>query len=643
MLKKFSWVVGLLVLGLLFYAQVHAQSAAIAFLSAPETDKFPLISAYLDIRDSQGGFISGLQTEDLTIIEDDVQLPASDLLEVDTGMQFVLAVNTATSFAIIDQQGVKRYDYIAEYLESWAERVSDTSGDDLSLVAPSGVQNIRNSDYGEWLAYFQAFEPNFQTAVPSLEVLTRGIDLAAEPGFNPGVSRAVLWLTPTLNPSINADLLILEQRARQSGIRVFVWMIDSQTLFQSEQAITLRAFANQTGGSFFAFSGIEAIPDLEANLNATRQVYKLSYYSQVTVAGAHELSVAVQSGDVVVSASPITYNIELQPPIPTIISVPTQVSRVLLDQSQDVSELTPSEQTVEIAVIFPDNIPRELIRTSLLVDGEIVAENTSAPFELFTWDLRSYTKSQQYFLSVLVEDELGLIGSSPESPVQITVQGVPQGIGALFAKFGSLLVVTIVLVAAAVLLLVLLLAGRIRPKPLGERRRGKSAYDDPVTQPIIKEAQQIQEKPKRSNFLIELARRINPSQLARLPIRRTREPFAYLLPFNDSGEPLESETIALTAHVITIGSDAQQAFVPIDDPGIEPLHARLWRDEEGTFRLADENSVAGTWINYAPVSNSGSRVEHGDLIHIGRAGFRFTLSKPTKTPKPIVIREKSEQ
>ena len=106
---------------------------------------------------------------------------------------------------------------------------------------------------------------------------------------------------------------------------------------------------------------------------------------------------------------------------------------------------------------------------------------------------------------------------------------------------------------------------------------------------------------------------------------------------------MDSEAISITTHIITLGSDAEQVIVPIDDPGVEPIHARLWRDEEGSFRLADENSIAGTWINYAPVSEGGSRIEHGDLIHIGRAGFRFTLSKPSEQRNPTVTRETSKE
>ena len=72
---------------------------------------------------------------------------------------------------------------------------------------------------------------------------------------------------------------------------------------------------------------------------------------------------------------------------------------------------------------------------------------------------------------------------------------------------------------------------------------------------------------------------------------------------------------------------------------MEGLHALLSRKRDGTFRLKDQGSVAGTWVNYAPVSQGGTQVEHGDLIHIGRVGFRLLLGKPTQPRPPKIVFE----
>ena len=66
------------------------------------------------------------------------------------------------------------------------------------------------------------------------------------------------------------------------------------------------------------------------------------------------------------------------------------------------------------------------------------------------------------------------------------------------------------------------------------------------------------------------------------------------------------------------------------------LHARLWMDDGGSFYLADGDSISGTYINYTAVNTVGSPLCHGDLIHIGQIGYRFTSAKPKHTRQPAI-------
>jgi predicted component of type VI protein secretion system len=82
----------------------------------------------------------------------------------------------------------------------------------------------------------------------------------------------------------------------------------------------------------------------------------------------------------------------------------------------------------------------------------------------------------------------------------------------------------------------------------------------------------------------------------------------------------------------------------LNDPSVDPLHARLIRQDDGAFRLSDEGSVAGTWVNYILVSPDGASLEHGDLLHIGRVTFRFSLRqvKPARKPVAVLLEEQQE-
>jgi pSer/pThr/pTyr-binding forkhead associated (FHA) protein len=66
---------------------------------------------------------------------------------------------------------------------------------------------------------------------------------------------------------------------------------------------------------------------------------------------------------------------------------------------------------------------------------------------------------------------------------------------------------------------------------------------------------------------------------------------------------------------------------------VDGLHARL-APLQNSFHLVDASSIAGTWINYTPIPPDGVMLEHGDLIHFGRSGFRFTLRDGSHRRKP---------
>jgi pSer/pThr/pTyr-binding forkhead associated (FHA) protein len=89
------------------------------------------------------------------------------------------------------------------------------------------------------------------------------------------------------------------------------------------------------------------------------------------------------------------------------------------------------------------------------------------------------------------------------------------------------------------------------------------------------------------------------------------------------------------------GRDAVRATLVLDDFSVEEIHARLQR-EKNIFRLTDAGSIAGTWVNYTPVSQDGTILENGDFIHIGRIGFRFTQREPDHVRKPVVLLQPAE-
>jgi len=176
-----------------------------------------------------------------------------------------------------------------------------------------------------------------------------------------------------------------------------------------------------------------------------------------------------------------------------------------------------------------------------------------------------------------------------------------------------------------VLLLVLILGGRITPSTLRVRQRIRR-YSDPVTQPVpVNKDNEPRRLPGWANRLQWPTRRVKP------------QVYAFLQPISDDPEKTNTKPIPISTEEITIGRDPILATLVLEDPSVEGLHARIIRKEGNDFRLLDEGSIAGTWINYTPISPEGTALKHGDLIHIGRVGFRYTLRKPGQVRKPVII------
>ena len=470
----------LLVLGL----PARAQGTAYADLAAPDLTAFPSVSALLDVYDTQGQFVSGLKPEGVTVLEDNQPRPAEALNEIQPPAQLVVTVNPGPPMAVRDAAGVARYSRVSEALRLWAEARPADSSDDLSLVATVGPL-LAHDTTANWLVSFNAYQPDARAASPSLQSLAFAMDLTDDPLPNPSTKRAILFITPHLDATAMPPLESLAMRALQSKVRIFVWLIDSEAYFNHDSATALKSLAFQTGGRFFTFAEAEAFPDVETYLAPLRRAYTLKYTSKLTGPGSHTLSVQVQTSEGLLTSPALTFNLDIQPPNPILLSPPLQIVRQTPpDKPFDVKALAPVQQPVEMIVEFPDGHPRALARSALYVDGQQIDENSAEPFNKFVWDLSGYTTSGQHELKVEVLDSLGLSKMSMGVPVTVTVVRLPSGAMATLARNTVIITIGAILLAGAVLFIILFTGGKLRLPSLAALRRARKRYEDPLTQPV---------------------------------------------------------------------------------------------------------------------------------------------------------------
>ena len=634
-------LVALLSAGLLLLPSLSARAQtatqAYAQIAAVDARGFPRVSALLDVYDQSGKFVTGLQPGELTLAEDGAPRRVEVLTESEAAVQLVVAINPGPSLAVRDGNAIPRFTKIVEALRGWVEQQPAESRDNLSLISLSGSL-ITHAKPRDWFVSLDAFKPDFRNTTPNLQTLAIALDTAVAT-TDPGTKRAVLFITPHMDdPNIDNTIAPLIQNAVDSKVRVFVWFVDGEQYFLTPSANAFKSLALQTSGSFFTFSGIETMPDLSIDFAPLRHIYQLTYTSALTTSGDHSLSVEVEASGGTISAPAQSFSVDVQPPNPILVSPPLQIKRQPSPEDPYSAEaLVPAEQNLEILVEFPDGHVRELKRTALYVDGQIVDENTSKPFETFRWDLSKYDASGQHEIIVEAEDVLGMKKSSIGIPVSITVIQPPRGIQAFLGRYRDYLVMGAIGLAGLALLLILL-GGRIRAILSRRRQSRRKQFEDPLTQPVValteplvpaKNAKKSKTAPRRAGWF-----RAQPAK--RLP-----DAPAYLTRLTDGGEPATASPIPVLEKEMTFGTDPVQALRVLDDPSISPLHARIRRNGENAFHIYDHGSVAGTWVNYEPVTREGRRLSHGDRIHFGHLMYRFDLNQPPTEPEPKIIPKRS--
>ncbi|MFN8384278.1 MAG: FHA domain-containing protein [Anaerolineales bacterium] len=622
---------------------VRAQeNLATATLYNAEASAFPSVSAFVDVFDSQKIFASGIKPEAVTVIENGQPLPVDSLNEIAVPLQLVVAVNQGTPLDARNANGLSRFQRVMQVIAQWAQSRPPDLPDDLSLVSQAGPV-INHAAPSDFIVGLTGFQPDLRAATPNLQSLSTAIDTVSAQTPRLGMKRAILLITPQMeDPNLAATMEPYIQRALESNVRIFVWYVDANTTFTNTSAAVFNNLAIQTGGTMFQYSGEERFPDPEVYFSALRRVYSLTYTSHATVSGDYPLSVqvALPSGNVISNEQRFTVNI--QPPNPFPVAPALQITRQApADDPFNTEILLPESQPIEIIVEFPDGHTRPLTRTTLYIDGIAVDENTAEPFTSFTWDLKTYTASGQHTITVEAVDILGLSKTSMGLPVTVTVVKPPSGPAAFLAKYRTPITFGAIIFAGLVLFFILL-SGRLRIPSLRAAQETRRAEADPLTQTIqtgtVEDTAPTTIAPAKKP-----QKRRTPSKKTETTLKSSKEAAASFIRINPDGQFAAVAPIPLAEKETVFGTDPVQCTQILDDPSISSVHARLRLTDDGGYLLQDNNSIAGTWVNYEPVPREGYRLKHGDMVHFGQLMYRFMLKVPPAIPTPKITVQPVEE
>jgi hypothetical protein len=632
-----------LLLGWSLPVRAQAQRQAEVDLYPTDASAFPVISTFMDVFDASGRFVSGLKPEQVTILEDGQPLQVQKLSEMVVPAQIAVAINPGPPLGVRDTQGIPRFQGIVKALNAWAQALPSNTPDDLSLVTTAGPI-ISHASAKDWQVSLSAYQPDFRATLPNLQSLSVAIDTVAVAAPRVGMKRAVFFITPHMDdPNIDTLVQPLIQRAVQNRVHVFVWFTDTDLYAATTSAAAFNNLAIQTGGAYFSATGTQPYPDPDSYFAPLRRVYSLQYSSMATTGGSHSYVVEVksQAGDIKSAEQPFT--VDIQPPNPMFVSPPLQIVRRPPDNDPyNDKVLLPESQKLDVIIEFPDGHNRPLVRTTLYVDGQVVAENKAAPFDTFTWDLSGYTVSGEHKIIVEAVDDLNLSKTSMEIPVTITVIQPPHGLAALFGRYRDNITLGAVAFAGVVLLLILFF-GRFRMAYI-RAQTSRQAQADPLTQevmPAVEEPITGTEKKLPRRRRGSAASNVKTQRVeARASLRRLiQDPLAAP---GQTFKPAPVSPILLTEKEITFGTDPVQSTHVLDDPSLAPRHARITQTGDGNYLVADAGSIAGTWVNFEPVGKEGHQLQHGDVVNFGQLAFRFELKDPPASVEPKIAKENPE-
>jgi hypothetical protein len=611
---------------LLAAAPAAAQSGQQVTLLQPAAAQFPNLTLNFEVHDAGGSFITDLTQGQVQVLEDGASRPTSSLSLEQPGLQLSLVFDTGPELAYT-YNNVSRFQQVHQALATWADATA--APDDYSLITSTGGLGTHLSDARQFSSILDAFNPDLYKNQASLSSLIQAIDLAADPLRHPLMKRAILYVTPMLPDTALQALPNLADRAAQTGIHIFIWLVLPEPA--SETAITkaLGDMAQHTGGQFFTFTGSEPFPDPETYLQPLRYHYSVNYVSAINQSGSHHLSVQVKTGSETLDSNDQALALAVLPPNPMFMAPPAAIARTWTSSATGSSGATqgvlvPETVPLKLLVEFPDGHKRALTAARLYVDSKLVSELTQSPFDTFTWPLAGYNTSGTHTLRVEVVDQLGLTSSSIEIPVEITAPPSPVLAGmrifglepaSLLLPAGGVLGGVAVVLAGVWAFRGLQRRSRSRPQRPAFARRPRQRLQMPIPMPARRSALHAANAPARLVHLGE---------------------DRHSLPGSGTS-PLSG--MALDGPELTVGSSPKKAAWVLESTSVDGLHARVRQTETGKFRIFDAGSVAGTWVNYTPVPAEGTSLQHGDLVQLGREMLRFELKSPGAPRKAVVIDE----
>ncbi|MCA9944202.1 MAG: FHA domain-containing protein [Anaerolineales bacterium] len=573
-----------LLTGTAVFAQDAAPDVARLFITSSDVSSLPSVELRLYGRDAQGNPLN-LSQETLTILQNGSSVGPIEYQGTHTA-------GTFTVFLLDIPSGVvEELPPLQNAIESYATAPNMT--EQVDSVAVYQVGATEADQLLEPTAFYNSVRNLFATPLNPETGATALIDSSTNlldelNGLKPSPDMAtslVLVTDGTDVVSTRFEQEDLINRALELGVPIHTIWLDNADISTSDFGQSFLAeVAAQTGGIAVQLDNTADLPLLWNRISSFRDQARIRYTVTALEAGSFPVTVSLADSPAISAET----TVEIPNFLPSvIINLPTESRTLALPNLDEAVRLR-----FETAVTWLDGVEREITAAQLKVNDvsyDVPLEDVAN----FQADITSLTYGNNSVEMVVIDDQ-GIQATSPIVVLTVTEgrRDIPDeldaGSGLLSLVLRFLLVVFALIVVLAVLIW-LWRNGRVTS--LGSLiPRGPSRPREPFA-----EQQQASYTPTHTVAYLEVLEAV--SQL--------------------------SSPIPLSMAVVRIGRSPNQSNIAFEnDVTMSRQHASLML-EGNHYRIFDEQSTSGTWVNERQVPEYGIQLNDGDEIHLGAVHLRF--------------------
>lgn len=582
-------------------AKLFAQSNVRLFVSQPDLSHFPIVS--FTVRTADDSSVPLPDIEGISVRENGLPIGDVSMQTVPVGIDVAFVLDTNEDAGQTDGSGTPFFEPMSASVARFATRFMNTNAlDTVTVVVADGnsadllLNAATTAD--QIVAALDNYTPQFTPTTPLDAMLTRALDQLI-PLQTDNRFQAILLLSDAgrLDEQL-ADSEVVS-RAQANNIAIFVAITGAGVSVDEIDNATL--LVEPSNGFYVPLSSVDDADPIFLIWQRQSNHVALRYESRLRDNGTYPLTVNLGQAN---AAAELT--LAFAPPEVELLLADETIRRAGTAVDTPLENLMPAVEPLTVAVSWPDGLPRQLARVSLLQDAQPVLRLTDPAVVdgtvILEWAIADLAAGA-YELAIEVEDSLGKTAVTEPQLVTILTQRPPEPTPTIgptpsptpppsFTKTLTNRVHPSGWIGGA---LTLLLGALLLPFVLRRQRsRPISTYPShPMPTPVVP-----------------------PDPYPALPDERQS---AMLRP-QSHGAP----KFVLRDDAATVGRAGGGADWQIGDHSLSLLHARI-RWQNGRFWLYDEGSSTGTYLNTERLGLRPLPINDGDQLRFGRLLYRFEL------------------